>query len=105
MLPNINVVYVPNRHIYDIKAFFVDDSYVKSSAELFKERKAAILDGLNVEKLENSLIKSIKGKNFAYSHKELTKIVIELGLNANAMKSVLVEQLLHIKKTNDQNMA
>lgn len=75
-----------------------DPTYIKGPNEQFRERKREIIKNLNEAKLENSLIKSIKNKNFSYSHKELTSIIINLGLNTNPLKSVLVDQLLEIKK-------
>lgn len=81
-----------------------DPSYVKTPMELFRQRKYIILKNLNLEKLENSSIKSVKNKNFSYSQKELIKITIDLGLNSNSLKSVLIDKLIKIKKDFNKNI-
>ena len=81
-----------------------DPTMIKNPSELFRERKQVILSQIDLGKLENSVIKSIGNKNYSYSHKELTKIIINLGLNTNPLKSVLVEQLVKIKKDFDQGI-
>lgn len=81
-----------------------DKSAIKGPQDLFKERRKAILESLDIGKLERSVTKSILTKKNSYSHKELIKISMELGKNFSETKSVLVEQLLKIKRRYDENM-
>lgn len=102
-LPNISSEYnclcSKYRNIND------DPSYIKPSEDLIRERKIKILREINISKLENSLIKSIKGKNNSYSDKELTNILINLGENTTGLKSVHIDLLMKMKKEFDENFS
>lgn len=79
-----------------------DESSVKSYTELFKDRKDAIMSELSLDKLRDSITKSVKNKNNAYSHKELIKIAINLGL-VGGSKIVLIDRLTELKKEHMAN--
>lgn len=81
-----------------------DDTYIKNPIDLFKERRKMILESLDIKKLEKSVTKSVVSKKDSYSHKELISISMELGKNFSESKSVLVEQLIKIKKKYDEKM-
>lgn len=86
----------PVRNISELGDY--DPVYILDQDERLRRRKNSILESLDIAKLENSRTREGKINTNGYSTRQMTNILISIGVNTTGQKSSYIDTLIDMRK-------